>query len=311
MLLLGGGALAQRRSDEPIRIVSPFAAGGTNDALARLVGKHLAERWGRSVIVDNRPGGSGMIAAEMVAKSHADSITLLMGSSTTHGANPLLYSKLPYDADRDFTPLGAVAQVGVVLVVNPAHPARDLKQFIASARASKVRVNLGTNGAGSAAHMASELFSEKTGVAVENIIYKGDAPMMADVTAGHLTGGFPVVPAVGGLLSAGTLRALAVTSLTRVRALPDVPTIAESGYPGTEFIAWFGILGSSKLAPEVSTRLGKDIKEIVSMPEVSAQIVKLGADPLPLHLADFAKYIADQREKYAAIIKFANIKVEQ
>jgi len=308
--LLPAAASAQS-SDEPIRIVSPFAAGGTNDALARLVGKHLAERWKRSVIVENRPGGSGMIAAELVAKSRPDSITMLMGSSTTHGANPLLYNKLPYDADRDFTPLAAVAQVAIVLVVNPANPARDLKQFIANGLASKTRVNLGTNGAGSAAHMASEQFSEKTGVAVENITYKGDAPMVADIVAGHLTGGFPVVPSVTGHLSAGTLRALAVTSLTRSRVLPNVPTVAESGYPGTEFIAWFGLLGSSKLPADIAERLGREITEIVQLPEVSAQIVQQGADPVALAGQDFAKYIADQRAKYGAIIKSANIKVEQ
>lgn len=304
-------AASAQSSDEPIRIVSPFAAGGTNDALARLVGKHLAERWKRSVIVENRPGGSGMIAAELVAKSRPDSITMLMGSSTTHGANPQLYAKLPYDADRDFTPLAAVAQVAIVLVINPADPARDLKQFIANSLGSKTRINLGTNGAGSAAHMASELFSEKTGVPVENIIYKGDAPMVADVAASHLTGGLPVVPSVTGQLSAGTLRALAVTSLTRSRVLPDVPTIAESGYPGTEFIAWFGLLGSSKLPPDIAERLGRDITEIVKLPEVSAQIVRQGADPVALARDDFAKYIADQRAKYGAIIKSANIKVEQ
>lgn len=310
LTMLLGPAFAQVSSDQPIRIVSPFAAGGTNDALARLVGKHLGERWGRPVIVENRPGGSGMVAAELVAKSRPDSITMLMGSSTTHGANPLLYKTLPYDAERDFTPLAAVAQVAIVLVVNPANPARNLKEFIANAKASNARVNLGTNGIGSAAHMASELFSEKTGVAVENIVYKGDAPMMADVTAGHLTGGFPVVPVVTGQLAAGTLRALAVTSLTRTRVLPNVPTIAESGYPGTEFIAWFGLLASSKLPPEIATRLAKDITDIVSTPEVSALILQQGADPLPLGGADFAKYIMDQRQKYAAIIKSAGIKVE-
>ncbi len=308
-VLLVAPALAQS-SSEPMRIVTPYAAGGTNDALARLVAKYLGERWGRPVIVDNRPGGAGMIASEMVAKSRPDSVTMLMGSSTTHGANPMLYKNLPYDADRDFVPLSAVAQVAMVFVVNPSNPARDLKEFIANARTGKARIDIGTNGIGSAAHMATELFKERTGVAGESIVYKGDAPLLADLVAGHITGGFPVVPSVMGQLAAKTLRALAVTSLERTRALPDVPTIAESGYPGTEFIAWFGLLGPASMPADIANRLGRDIAEIVRLPEVSALILEQGADPLPLSLGDFGKYIQDQRAKYAAIVRSANIKVE-
>jgi len=303
-------AFAQDLPNRPIRIVVPFAAGGTNDVLARLVGRHLQVRTGHPVIIDNRPGASGIIAAEYFAKSVPDGTTLLMASSTTHGANPILFKQLSYDAERDFTAVCSVAQLALALVVSQANAARDLKEFVANARESSEPINIGFAGVGSASHLVSELFKQLTGVKAENIIYKGDAPVLNDLIAGHITAGFPVVAGITSFVGSDTIRILGVSSPARTTVLPDVPTFAEAGYPGVKFIAWMGIMGPANIPANIASALANAIPEIINLPEVAAMMRVQGVDPLAVKLTEFSSFILEQRKEYEAIITSAKIKVD-
>src|SRR5512133_2174730 len=223
---------------KPIRIVSPFAAGGTNDYLSRLVGRVLTEAWGLSVVVENRPGAGGNVGSEVVARAPGDGYTLLMGSVTTHAINPALYEKLPFNAQRDFAPVTGVAATQTVLVVHPSVPARSVKDLIALARSRPKALNYGSAGHGSISHMAVELFTYTTGAKFTHVPYKGEGQAAVDLMAGGLDFMFPNMPTVLGLVHAGKLRAVAVGGAARSQLLPELPTMAADGAPGYERSGW-------------------------------------------------------------------------
>lgn len=220
----------------------PFTPGGSTDILARAIGQELTRAWGQSVVVDNVPGAGGAIGADKVAKAPADGYTLLMGHIGTLAVNPSLYPKLPYNPVKDFAPVAWVARVSNVLVVNPAVPAKTLKELVALARARPGQLNYGSGGNGSAANLATEYFKLQTGTSLLHIPYRGTAPAVTDLMGGQIQLLFTGAPAVIGQLRNGQLRALAVSSPQRLAALPDLPTVAESGYPGFEAGQWYGVV---------------------------------------------------------------------
>ena len=233
------GASAQPYPTKPIRIVVPFPAGGTTDVLARAAAQKLTETLGQPAVVDNRPGAGGNIGAELVAKSAPDGYTLLMGTVGTHAINPSLYPKMPYDHLRDFAPVILVAGVPNVLVINPSLPVNSVQELIAYAKANPGKLNFASSGNGTSIHLSAELFKTMAGVQMAHIPYKGSAPALQDLAGGQVQLMFDNLPSALALIRAGRLKALAVTSKERAPALPDVPTIAESGLPGFEASSWF------------------------------------------------------------------------
>src|SRR5438552_13835540 len=236
------GASAQTYPTRPIRLVVPFPAGGTTDILAREVGQRLSMTLGQPVVIDNRPGAAGNIGADLVAKSAPDGYTLLMGTVGTHAINASLYAKMPYDHVKDFAPIILVAGVPNVLVVNPSLPVNSVQELIAYAKANPGKLNFASSGPGTSIHLSGELFKVMAGVQMTHVPYKGSAPALQDLLGGQVQLMFDNLPPSLPHIKAGKLRALAVTSVARSPALPDVPTIAESGLPGFEASSWFGIL---------------------------------------------------------------------
>src|SRR5690349_12578544 len=227
---------------KPIRLIVPFPPAGTTDILARAVAQKLSETWGQQVVVDNHPGAGGNIGSDIVAKASPDGYTLLMGTVGTHAINPSLYAKMPYDHVKDFAPVILVAGVPNVLVVNPALPVKSVQELIVYGKANPGKLNFASSGNGTSIHLSGELFKTMTGIQMTHVPYKGSSPALTDLIAGQVQLMFDNLPSSLQFIKAGKLRALAVTSLERSSALPDVPTLAESGLPGFEVSSWFGVL---------------------------------------------------------------------
>jgi tripartite-type tricarboxylate transporter receptor subunit TctC len=305
------GASAQSYPSRPIRLVVPYPPGGPLDIMARAIGQKLTEAWNQPVVVDNRAGAGGNIGAELVAKSPADGYTLLMGAVATHAINPTLYGKLPYDPVRDFAPVALVAQVPNILVVNPSVPARSVKELIELARAKPGYLNFGSGSTGSTGHLAGELFKTMAGVQMVHIPYKGGAPAMADLLAGQVQLMFDNLANALPNVRAGRLRALAVTTLARSPAMPDLPTIAESGLPGFDLTTWFGVMVPAGTPPEIVAKLNAGIVRALNAKDMRERLEKMGAEPpannTPEH---FTAFIRTEAAKYARVVKDSGAKVE-
>ncbi|MFO1316482.1 MAG: tripartite tricarboxylate transporter substrate binding protein [Burkholderiales bacterium] len=296
---------------KPIRIVVPFPAGGTTDILARAVAQKLTEATGQSAVVDNRPGAGGNIGAELVAKSAPDGYTLLMGTVGTHAINASLYPKMPYDHVRDFAPVILVAGVPNVLVVNPSVPANSVQELIAYMKANPGKVNFASSGAGTSIHLAGELFKTMTGVQMTHVPYKGSAPALADLVGGQVQIMFDNLPSALPQIKAGRLRALAVTSAQRSSALPDVPTVAESGIPGFEASSWFGLLAPAGTPKEVVAKLNGEVAKWLATPEAKEKLAAQGAIVAAgLAPDDFVRHIAAETTKWQKVVKESGAKVE-
>ena len=265
-MLAGAIGLPARAADapaafpsKPVRLIVPFTPGGSTDILARALGQKLTEAWGQPVVVDNRPGAGGIIGMETAAKAPPDGYTLVMGHVGTLAANPALYKSLPYDPVKDFAPVTLVAMVPNVLAVGPAVPSRTVAELVALAKAKPGKLDYGSGGNGSAAHLAGEYFKLKAGVDIQHIPYKGTAPALADLLGGQIaliiTGLPPVLPHA----KSGKLRILGVASAQRLKQFPDIPTIAESGVPGYEATQWYGILVPAATPKDIVARLNRDI----------------------------------------------------
>src|SRR4029453_1006317 len=251
---------------KPVRVVVPFPAGGTTDILARAAAQKLSETWGQQAIVDNRPGAGGNIGAELVAKSAPDGYTLLMGTVGTHAINASLYPKMPYDHVKDFAPVILVAGVPNVLVVHPSLPVNSVQELIAYAKANPGKLNFASSGNGTSIHLSGELFKVMTGVQMTHVPYKGSAPALQDLIGGQVQLMFDNLPPSPPQIKAGKLRALGVTSAARAPALPDLPTIAESGLPGFEASSWFGVLVPAGTPPSIVTKLNAEIAKWLPAP---------------------------------------------
>ena len=300
LALTAVGAPAQTYPTKPIRLVVPFPAGGTTDILAREVGQTLSASLGQPVVIDNRPGAAGNIGSELVAKSAPDGYTLLMGTVGTHAINPSLYARLPYDHVADFAPVILVARVPNVLEVTPSLPVYSVADLIKLAKQSPGRINFASSGSGTSIHLSGELFKTMAGVDMTHVPYKGSAPALTDLIGGQVQVMFDNLPSSLPQIKAGKLRAIAVTSTQRAPALPDVPTIAESGLPGFEATSWFGVVAPAGTPPAIVARLNADVNQWLQTPDAREKLLAQGAAAAGGSPEQFAAYIRAETEKSGA-----------
>ena len=303
-------AAAEVYPSKPIRIVAPFPPGGPVDILSRTIGSKLAQSLGQPVVVDNRAGAGGNIGSDVVAKSAPDGYTLLMGFVGTHAINPSLYSKMPYDNVKDFEPVSLVAVVSIVLVVNPSVPATSVSELIALARTKPGELTFGSPGHGTPQHLAGELFNSIAGVKMLHVPYKGAVPALTDLLGGQLSMIFSSMPPALPHVKSGKLRALGVTSTTRSPAMPELPTIAESGLKGYVVNNWYGILAPRGTPKEVVAKLNSEIVKILKMPDVKESLSVQGAEPFTSTPEQFAVYLREETDKWAKIVKHSGVKVD-
>ena len=291
-----------------IRILLPFPAGGSTDPLARLIGQKLTEDWGQPVIVDNRPGANTVIGTDALTKAPADGHTLLYTAST-HVINPLLMPNLPYDSVKDFQPVAHIVRSEFVLVVHPLVPAANLQEFIALAKAKPGAINYATSGNGNPNHLAGEYFGMIAGVRLNNVPYKGGGPAITDLLGGQVQAMFSVPTAVAGHVKSGKLKALAYTGSTPLPGL-SVPSFAQAGLPGFDINSWNGIFVAAGTPRPIVDKLSAEIGKILAMPDVKEKFAAQGQEPHYLNADQFAAQLAADRQKYASIVKTANIKME-
>jgi len=303
--LLAAGAHAQAA---PTRILVGAPAGGSTDTLARTLATELGRLLGKTVIVENRPGAGGNIAAEAVAKAAPDGNTLLM-SFTSHAINASLYPSLPFDPIRDFTPLTCVATSPSVLVAHPSVPAKDVRELIALAKAKPGQLNFAIGAVGSSLHLAGDLFKMQSGAFIVNIPYRGTAPAIQDVIAGQVELMFAAIGNAQAQVKAGKLKALGVTSARRLPAFPDVPAIAEV-LPGYESSAWFGLFGPARMAPELSKRISDAARQAIAAPEVRRRLDAEGAQAVGNSPEEFSKFVQGEIQRWARVVKFSGAKPE-
>jgi tripartite-type tricarboxylate transporter receptor subunit TctC len=303
-------AAAQDYPSRPIRVIVPFPPGGSTDILARTVFQQLGQKWKQSIIIDNRPGASGMIGTEMVARAEPDGYTLLMGSGGPLTINPALYAKLPYDPIKDFIPITVIAVVPNIVVANPSLPVHSIKELIALAKSEPGKLAFASTGNGTPGHLAGEMFKTMTGTDMLHVPYKGSAPSVSAVLGGEVALNFTTTPPVVPLVKSGKLRALAVTSSTRIPDLPDVPTMAESGLPGYEAISWFGVVAPRGTPDAIVKKLSADLVTVIDSAQVRKQILDTGSIPLANTPEQMEKMIADDTAKWARVIKESHIHLE-
>src|SRR5438094_7529451 len=302
-------ALAQEYPVRAVRVIVPFAPGGGTDIVARILSQHLAQRLGQSFVVDNRPAGSGIVGADLVAKSAPDGYTLLFAFSSL-SSSARLFSRLPYDPVRDFAPV-ALATTSPLLALAPASlPAKDIREFVAHAKAHDGKLNYGSSGPGSSPHLATELLMSLTGIRMQHIAYKGIAPAVTALLADEVQ--FSLVPIAVGLphIKAGRLRALGVAGLQRSAATPDIPTISESGVPDFEVIAWWGMLAPAKTPRAVVALLNREMRTVLELPEVRRSLVDQGMDPAARSPEDFGALIKADMEKWGDIGRRLGVKLD-
>jgi len=310
-IVLGAPALAaDAYPSKPIHFVVPYPPGGPLDTVARLLGQKVAERVGQPVIVDNKAGAGGNIGADAVAKAAPDGYTILMGAVATHAINPTLYSKIPYDPVKDFTPVTLLGVTPNVLVVNSSMPATNVKEFIAYAKANPGKLNFGSGSTGSAGHLAGELFNTMAGVQMLHVPYKGAAPAMQDLLAGQVQVMFDNMASALPQVKSGKIRALAVTTPRRALAAPELPTISESGLPGFDVSTWFGVFLPANASRETVTRLHDEFVRALALPDVKDRLAALGVEPVGDQPAEFAAYIKSEAAKYAEVIRKSGARVD-
>jgi tripartite-type tricarboxylate transporter receptor subunit TctC len=305
-------ACAQGFPAKPIRLVVPFAPGGSSEIIARSVAAGMAKELGQAIYVENKPGGSGNIAMEEVKRAAPDGYTLILGHVGTLAVNPALFGdKLPYDANRDFTPISLVARVPNVIAVNPQKlPVATLAELVDLAKKQPGKLNYGTAGNGSAGHLAMEYFKSVAKIDLQHVPYKGTGPMLTDLLGGQIELTFNGIPPISGQLKAGKIKPIAVGSAQRVPAFKDVPTIAESGYPGFETSQWYGIVAPANLPKPVLDRLHAAIVASLRMPEATQKIVDDGGLIVGGTPREFADLIVKEQGRWGAVVRNAGIKPE-
>lgn len=307
--LLAAPAAAQQYPTKPVRVIVPYAAGGNTDYTARAVGARLTDVFGQQVVVENRPGAGTNIGSELVAKAPADGHTLLMGGAA-NAINVSYFAKMPYDTLRDFAPVVLCVQGANVLSVHPSLPAKSLRELIALARAKPGQLNFASSGLGGSNQMAGELFKVMANVNIVHVPYKGNTPALADAAGGHIEMVFAGVPALLPLVRSGRLRALAIGSLKRFVAMPEVPTFDEAGVPGYEATNWFGLMAPVKTPREIVMRLNTEIGKILGGPELKDRFLNEGLEAKGGSPEDFGRFIRAEIEKYAGVVKAAGLKAQ-
>lgn len=303
-------AHAQAWPGKPIRLVVPFPAGGGTDIIGRELTQKITEASKWTFVVDNKPGSGGNIGIDNIAKSPADGYNLVLGQTSNLAINPSLYAKLPYDPARDLTPISMVASAPLALVVSVNSPLRTLADLVAAAKARPDQINFATSGNGTVAHLATELFKKEAGIKLTHIPYKGAAQGLNDVIGGQVEVYVSSIPTLIGHIKNGKLRALAVTSLKRVDDLPQVPTIAESGYKGFEAVTWFGVLGPAKLPQEITARLNAEINKALQTPELKKKLGDQGADVAGSTPEQFGKLVRDDMVRWGVVVRESGAKID-
>ncbi|HEY4374448.1 MAG TPA: tripartite tricarboxylate transporter substrate binding protein [Burkholderiales bacterium] len=294
----------------PIRLVVPFPPGGATDIASRLIAEHMSADWKQAVTVDNRPGAGGNIGSDVVAKSPPDGYTLIMGVTGSHAINISLYAHMPYDPVKDFEAISQVAVVPNVVVVHPSVPARTLQEFVALAKKEPGKINYASLGNGTAAHLTMEMFKTAAGINLTHIPYKGSAPAVSDLLAGQVQAMIDGLPSALPHVQAGKLRALALTSAKRSPAAPDLPTIAESGYPGFSADAWSGLFAPKGTPKPVLDKLALETQKILKTPEVRKRLGELGAEPIGSSPAEFTQFVQHEIEKWARVVKASGARLD-
>ena len=300
---VSSAAWAQAYPTRPVRWIVAFAAGGPTDIVARIMGQYLSERLGQQFIIDNRPGAGGIVGTQAAINSPADGYTLLMAAHV-HAINATLYQKLPYNFLNDIAPIAGLVRMPNVMEVTSSFPARTVGEFIAYVRANPGKVSYASAGNGTSAHLAAELFRAMTGVDFVHVPYRGSGPALTDFLNGQVQVMFDTISSSIAHIQAGKLRALAVTSVTRSDLLPDVPTIAET-VRGYELSAWFGAGTPTGTPSEIIQKLNQEINAGLAEPRIKTRFAELGAEPMPMTVAEFRKFVADETERWAKVVKFS------
>lgn len=307
LLVTTSRVYGQAFPSRPLHMIVAFPPGGPNDIVGRIVAQKLGDALGQSVVVENRPGASGNIGTELVARAAPDGYTLLLGSAGPQAINPALYKNLPFDVLRDLVPIALVAQVPSALVVNPSLPVRNVAELIALAKQQPGKLNFGSSGAGSTLHLSGELFALSAGIKLVHVPYKGTAPATADVAGGQIEMIFAAIPSVLPLVKAGKLRMLAVTTRTRSPTVPDIPTMAEAGLPDFEVTPWFGVFGTAGTPKPVVQRLNEEVRKLVARPDVQEALAKQGAEAMSGTSEEFEAMLKAEMAKWARVVKEAGI----
>ncbi len=301
-------ARAQQYPDKQIRMIIPFAAGGTTDLLARAIGQQLNEAWGQPVISDNRAGANGVIASEIVAKSPGDGYTLEL-VAMGHATNPLVYKRLPFDADKDFTPVSLIATFPQLVMVHPKVPATTLAELLALAKKATPPLTYASGGNGSSQHFAGALFAHMAGVTLTHVAYKGGNPALQDLMAGNVDM-MIIQPNSPSQLSSGQVRALAISSKTRSASYRDVPTVDEAGVPGYQSVAWYGLVAPKGMPTEILEKLSAAVVKAAHSSAVTGVVAQQGGDVVASTPQEFADFIQAERARYAPIVREAGMMVE-
>ncbi len=302
-VLWSGAATAQSYPIGPIKIIVPFAAGGSNDAMARLVARELSQRWGPENVVENITGAGGNVGAAAAARATPDGYTLIAGSIGTHAVNQFLYPKMPYDTMKGFVPLTLIAEVGLLVVVHPSLPIKSIDDLISYAKAHPDELNYASGGVGASQHLATELFMHMTGTKMTHVPYRGSAGSVSDLLSGRVQLMFADMPLVLPHVQAGTLRAIAFAGERRSAAMPDVPTVAESGVKGYHATAWYGLFAPAGTPEPITAKLNQTVTEILRTQEVKDYLLKLGAEPRPMSIAEFTEFQKSEAERWGSLIK--------
>ena len=312
-LLCVAQAVAQAPSDfpkRPLRMVVPYPPGGSTDIVGRIVAAKLSESLGQQVIVDNRPGAGGNVGTDAVAKAPPDGHTLLMSSVTTLAIGASLYSALPYDLNKDLEPVALVGSVPFVLLVNSSIPARTVRDLVTLAKEKPGQLNFGSAVTGTSAHFAGEMFKSLTAVDIVHVPYKGNAPAVADLIGGQIQLMFDFLPSAVPFIKSGKVRALGITPTRRSAALPDVPTIAESGVPAYDVLSYFGVLVPARTPPQVVARLHSEIVRVSSLPDVRERYAREGVEPAHETQEQFRAYLQSEIAKWARVVRSTGVRAD-
>jgi len=303
------GAVAQSYPVKPVRIVVPYPPGDDNDLLTRLNAQKLDEKWKQTIVVDNRGGASGMIGADVAAKSPADGYTILLCASPECALNATLYPKMSYDPTRDFSPVTQLAVSSIVLAVHPSLPARNAREYIALAKKRPGELSYSSVGAGSPHHIAGEWMKLLAGIDITHVSYKGGGPQIVDLMGGHMHSGFVALPVIAPYLKSGRVRVLAVTTAKRSPAIPEVPSLSEAGLTGFDVSQWYGVVVPAGTPVEITGKLHADFVELLSLPDIKARMADLGAEPVGSTPAQFGELIRSEITKYRKIVKETGITI--
>ena len=311
-VVLATSALAQAAYPaRPVRIIVPFAAGGTTDIFARLIGEKLSQQLGQQFVVENRGGAGGNIGSDAVAKAEPDGYTLLMGTVGTHAINPSLYARMPFDPLTDFAPVAFAAGVPNLMVVNPKNvKATNVQEFIAEAKAASKKFTMASSGNGTSIHLSGEMFKGATGVDMAHVPYRGSGPAINDLVGGQVDVMFDNLPSCIEQVRAGNLRALAVTSSTRSAALPNAPTLAESGLPGFDATSWFALFAPKGTPVAITAKLNEETRKALDTPELKKRFADLGGEIRPMSPEELMAYVRAEHAKWSAAVKASGARLE-